>query len=318
METSRAFRWFSLWTALVTFAIVVMGGVVRVTGSGDACPDWPLCHGTIIPPFEVRIWIEWTHRLIAAVASPSILALALWVSARYRRDRLLFRSMWLAVGLLVFQIVLGGMVVLFGLPGALVGIHLANALLIWSAVLLVSLFAHRPWRTVIPRNEPRLLRLIVWSALGVYALIFSGTVVTGMQYNIACNGWPLCSGGLLPASLPQAINITHRYVAAAIGVVLMVMFARVWRASADMPVLRRALLLALALFLAQVTVGALNVLSLFNPFWNALHLMLAAATWGGIFVLLVVAWQCLGARTPEPVRTGVTVGQPVSTASSRG
>ena len=68
---TTAFKRFSLWTVAVTFALIVIGGIVRVTGSGDACPDWPLCHGSIIPPFELRIWIEWTHRLTNTLVAPS-------------------------------------------------------------------------------------------------------------------------------------------------------------------------------------------------------------------------------------------------------
>jgi heme A synthase len=313
LPTSRAFRLFSLWTAAITFVLIVIGGVVRVTGSGDACPDWPLCHGTVIPPLEVRVWIEWTHRLTNTLVAPSILALAVWVTLRYRSQTLIRRSAWLAFVLLVVQIVLGGLVVIFGLPAALVGIHLANALLIWSAVLLVALSVFRPWASVAPQANPRLRRLILASAVAVYILLFSGTVVTGTQSNIACFGWPLCSGGLLPQNLNQLVNITHRYLAALLGILLVYTLVQTLRAGRALPPLRRAAHAAIGLFFAQIIVGAINVLTLFTPFWNALHLLMAAATWGGMFVLVVVAWNCLGGQTaPGAARSGVSLGQPIS------
>ncbi len=313
LPTSRAFRLFSLWTAAITFVLIVIGGVVRVTGSGDACPDWPLCHGTLIPPLEVRVWIEWTHRLTNTLVAPSILALAVWVTLRYRSQTLILRSAWLAFVLLVVQIVLGGLVVIFGLPAALVGIHLANALLIWSAVLLVALFVYRPWAGVAPQANPRLRRLIVASTAAVYVLLFSGTIVTGTQSNIACFGWPLCSDGFLPQNVNQLVNITHRYLAALMGLLLIYTLVQTLRASRTLPPLRRAVHAAIGLFFTQIVVGAINVLTLFTPFWNALHLLMAAAVWGAMFVLVVVAWQCLGGQpAPGAARSGVSLAQPVS------
>jgi len=317
LPTSRAYRLFSLWTAAITFVLIIIGGVVRVSGSGDACPDWPLCYGSIIPPLELRVWIEWTHRLTNALVAPSILILAIWTTISYRAQTLLVRSSWLAAVLLVVQIVLGGLVVIFGLPAALVGIHLANALLIWSAILLVALNVFRPWAGIAPQSNPRLRRLILWSAVAVYILLFSGTIVTGTQSNIACLGWPLCSDGFLPNNVNQLVNIAHRYIAALMGLLLVYTLAQTVRASATLPPLRTAVQWAIGLFFGQVVIGAINVLTLFTPFWNALHLMMAAAVWGGMFVLVVVAWQCLGGQpTAGDARPGVNLGQPVSPSAS--
>ena len=157
MSVSPSFRRFTIWCAALTYALIVVGGVVRTTASGDACPDWPLCYGQVIPPFQLSIWIEWTHRLVTSLVYTSVLALVVWVSLRYRADKLIFRGAWLAFFLLIFQIVLGGLVVILQLPPALVGIHLANALLIFATLLAVSLTASaRPTAPdVAPASTPR-------------------------------------------------------------------------------------------------------------------------------------------------------------------
>ncbi len=46
------------------YILMVMGTFVTSTGSGLACPDWPLCYGTVSPPLELSIWFEWGHRLL--------------------------------------------------------------------------------------------------------------------------------------------------------------------------------------------------------------------------------------------------------------
>ena len=67
----------SAFTVVATYALIVIGGIVRVTGSGLGCPDWPTCHGQIIPPLEQTALIEYTHRFVGALVSPLILATTL-------------------------------------------------------------------------------------------------------------------------------------------------------------------------------------------------------------------------------------------------
>src|SRR3990172_1010442 len=139
-EASAPFRWLAVATCAATYALVVLGGVVRVTGSGDACPDWPRCHGELIPPLETDVLIEFSHRLLASVVGLLVLSLAV-AAWRTQRAPVLRWGSLLAVGLVGVQIVLGGITVLSDLSANMVMAHLAVAATFFATLLAVTLFS---------------------------------------------------------------------------------------------------------------------------------------------------------------------------------
>ncbi|MBU6424627.1 MAG: COX15/CtaA family protein, partial [Chloroflexi bacterium] len=106
---------------------MIWGGIVRVTGSGEGCPDWPLCHGQFLPSLNMATRIEWLHRFLAIAGGLTLASLVVWTLARYRRQPVLVPLALLAGCLYILQAVLGGVVVLFDLPPSWVTVHLANA-----------------------------------------------------------------------------------------------------------------------------------------------------------------------------------------------
>ena len=252
-------RNFALASVISTFALIVLGGVVRVTGSGLGCGgEWPLCDGSIIPPLTTADIIEYSHRLVAsAIVGPLILITCAIAWLRYRRVRSVVIPATVAVILLLAQGGLGGVTVLTGLPGPIVAAHLALAQGLLGCLILVLVSAYRiqdtapaPRSVVVSVADPtdpagfttaspapaaadrpapnlaakpnRFPRLAASAAISTYLLLLSGAYVTATPGALAaCPDWPLCQGFSLPAAQLQAIHMLHRVVAGAVGILVL-------------------------------------------------------------------------------------------------
>ncbi|MBI2346865.1 MAG: COX15/CtaA family protein [Deltaproteobacteria bacterium] len=121
-----------------TFLLIVWGGMVRRSGSGLGCPDWPLCYGQAVPPMESAAWIEFTHRLLAGLVGLLTLGLTVvtWCKTALRQ-----RFGWwmlVAMFLVIAQALLGGVTVKTELHPLIVAAHLALAFLFFGVVMVLS------------------------------------------------------------------------------------------------------------------------------------------------------------------------------------
>lgn len=300
--TTSKFKYVALAASIFTFGLVVVGGIVRVTGSGLGCPDWPLCHGQLIPPFDGPTLIEYSHRMFATLTSVFVVAAAGIAAMRHRKEKWLFFPAVLALVLLGVQIVLGGVTVLMELPPVIVAVHLANALMIFACLILVTIYSFRPiMNTHAPGTAEARYRRLVWgSAIGTLALVISGAVVTGTSAFYTCATWPLCNDQLIPAQLLPQIAMAHRVVAAAIGLLIIYTFAETWRLRVHASELKTTSVIAALLFLAQIVVSVVMVQTKFEIVWRLVHLAASTALWGAMVVLLILAYQMTWSPRGEP------------------
>jgi heme A synthase len=287
-------KFISVLTVFSVFVLVVLGGIVRVTGSGLGCPDWPLCHGKLYPPLQFTAIIEYTHRFVASViVGPLILLTCGTVWRSYRRERWLVVPAILSVVLLIGQALLGGATVLQELPGEMVALHLAVAEALLACLLLVAVVAFRgPLRLGFDGSAggspDRFPKLMVISAAAVYILLLTGSYVTASGATAACVTWPLCQGQVFPQQIPEVIHMGHRFVAAIVGVFVLYVLHLGIRDQQRPWEVRLLSMTVAALFVLQVAVGAITIFSRFPVQLMALHLAMGTAVWGTIAALAIL------------------------------
>lgn len=222
-KPSAGFRWFAFLAALGAWALVAVGGLVRVTESGLGCPDWPLCSGRVIPHSEKTAIFEYSHRATAATVTILLSIVAVWAWRRYRDRPDIVVPALVAVAFVPGQALLGAVVVWLELPSWIVGVHfLVGALMLGVAVVT----AVAAWRDEPAGATPGFTRLSVWTAGVGLALVAAGAAVVSAHADDACGTqWPACNGTFVSGGGDATIQVVHRllaYTVAALAVVLAV------------------------------------------------------------------------------------------------
>ena len=289
--TVTNYQRFIIATALATYLLIVVGAVVRVTGSGLGCPDWPLCHGRLLPPLEMTAILEYSHRTIAALASLLILSVMAWTWLFKREDRRLSLPAAIVPLLLIVQIGLGAITVLLELPPSIVLVHLVFAMTILGLLVWMSVAAGPP----VPVTDilPALRRFsrLGYPALGLsFLLVVTGAYVRASGATWACAGFPLCNGELAPFGQPLVdIHLLHRLTAILVGAHLLATAAIAWQLRHAVPEFRSASIALAASVVLQLLVGIAAVSMQVPTVLRGLHVAGAAAVWA-MTVLLVALY----------------------------
>ncbi|NNL57962.1 MAG: cytochrome oxidase assembly protein [Nitrosopumilus sp.] len=136
-----AIQYLALATMMILYSLMFIGGYISAAGLGLTCPEWPLCPNGIMPSEEYLI--EWVHRLIAATTGSLVIATMVASLINKNSDLKIKVTSSLATVFVITQIVLGAMVIDLKLHAVLVAVHLGIGILLFSMVLLTTLFAFR-------------------------------------------------------------------------------------------------------------------------------------------------------------------------------
>jgi len=251
------------WAAAVcTYLLIVLGAVVRITGSGLGCGEhWPLCNGHLFPPLnDIGTVIEWSHRLVAALVTILVVVLAIpGLAPGVRKSNARF----VALGLLIVQVLLGAITVKLALPPWTVVLHLGTAMLLLATLLTISTGSS-------PGLRPGSATLLLLA----FVTVLFGALTANLGAAAACGGFPLCNGQVwTTAGQLAVIHWTHRLLAYSLTIVAAIGAARSRRTGPAV---------VLLMVLLQIIVGATMVLNGLPRVLQAVHVAVGAAVWASV------------------------------------
>ncbi len=210
MYTNQINRFYNivLVTLITIYLVILAGGVVRSTGSGMGCPDWPRCFGSYIPPTEesqlpadykekytvkghpaefnvYKTWTEYGNRLVGAIAGVIVFFQCIYSVKFIKKRPAFFWMSLLLVFLMASQGLLGAKVVSSFLTPILITLHMAVALLIMGILIWLCVAVKHDKELAKNPNDHSLHNLVankyilaMWSFIGLTAIqIFLGTEV---------------------------------------------------------------------------------------------------------------------------------------------
>jgi heme A synthase len=326
----RSFRRLADIAVLATLALIIVGGIVRVSDSGLGCgpggsgtEGWPLCDGRVLPLIDATTLVEFSHRMLATVVVVLIGLLGLRGYRGLRDLRWPLRGSLAAGALVLVQAVLGGLTVEHNLEDELVAAHLGLAMLLLALLLWLDVSARRAEGSLpveaIPRRRLRPVSTV--AAVLLLSAIVAGGYVAGTEKEGA-GGAPVVNGahaacgeqfpgclneGMLPFGESRLVDIhlTHRLLVYAATAAILALLGLALASG----VRSRLILIAAALLVFQLSLGAANV-------WLGKHagLILAHLTLGTIvWATAVYAWTTL-MPVPAPRSERLRGAEPVTRA----
>lgn len=308
----KRYRFLATLTVGAVIFLILVGGLVRMTGSGMGCPDWPTCFGQWIPPTHIdqlpadyktqfkvagkeiadfeayKTWIEYINRLVGVLIGFFALLTGLTsIGLRKQLPRVTFWSL-LGLFMVIIQGGIGAYVVRTNLHTGIISLHMMIALAILAMFLMAWLYARQPgWK--LDLAESLIPIRLSWLGLGVLILviaqIFMGTQVREAVDEIAKatdntgrEGW---------IEMLTGIYAVHKYfyylvTAAVLG------WLYTLRSYLSNPMVKGLGITMVGSLLLEIALG-LGMHHLGLPAWmQPLHLLGATMLFAAAFALLIV------------------------------
>ncbi len=274
-----------VWKLCVaTLILMAIGSATRVMNAGLACPDWPLCYGKLVPmaQMNLQVFLEWFHRLDASLigfGAIALMGLSWW--HRQELPRWLPWASTFALGLIVFQGVLGGLTVTQLLRFDIVTAHLGTALLYFMTLLVIGI-------SMMPYKGTGNVGKLPWVGLTAATLVYLQSLLGGL----VASQWALhqCFG------IAELCTVMNSHLAGVVPptVATLTLLVMAWRTSALHPLLRKLANWAGLLVLAQIGLGVMTFrLRLQIELLTVSHQAVGAALLGTLVAFTVIALRDL-------------------------
>jgi len=244
--------------------------------------------------------IEYSHRAVAGIVMVLMGALA-YLAYRKGLPQRIKRAAVGAFALVLFQAILGMIVVVLELQAVSVVLHLGTAMALLALVLYIALTTDDRGVATDARTARRATRV----AVGVFLLLLVGSYMSGAGAGYVFPDWPLMDGRVIPdlAVEGKALHFLHRVLAAIVGLVVLhnaIATSRSERKSRASVALAHG---ALALFTIEALIGAANVFTGGNDAFVTLHLAMGAGIWATLVSQAIVTRAAANESVAETSRS---------------
>jgi cytochrome c oxidase assembly protein subunit 15 len=313
MDKSKAFRRWGIATVIAVYLLILIGGIVRATGAGMGCPDWPKCFGMWIPPTveaelpanykeifgaklkgevvfnPVKTWIEYINRLVGALIGLFIFGTFVLSVRTYRKtDKIMVGISFLALVLVLFEGWLGSIVVSTELHPGMITLHLLVAIVIVALLLYVALRSYDKRLPIEDFREKQAVNFI----LVILILLSIGQVVMGTQVRESVDILLKSNAGEVSEDWLSQIGGKF-YVHVALSLILLVahyiLLRKVKSSTTEKGLISKTTTYLFAVVLVEIISG--SIMALFNipAFAQPIHLLFGIVVLGmqfSIFLLM--------------------------------
>lgn len=298
------FQRLAITTTALTYLLIAVGGLVRASGAGLGCPDWPRCFGSWIPPMSAAalppefdasqfnpalMWTEYLNRLLGVSVGFAILATTISAWRRHRREP---RVLWPTVAALLltgYEGWLGGRVVAHELAPWIVTAHMVVALVIVQLLLWATVESLVGARPAAPSPSPSLNRF-GWAAWAVTALLLVQVGVGTQVRGAVDDALPHVPRAEALAAA-GAVDTWHRELGAVVALAVVGLWMWAWLQHGAHAPLRHAASAALAAVVAQIAAGMVLAGFALPPPAQVIHLTVSSLLLGALTALALVGWK---------------------------